>query len=497
MLRKFFSKSNPNKISTVPDTHLTQLDTKSRHGRNALHKAVSSGNIEATHEILNVQPDLIDSVDNEDNTALHHAVKKNKINHAMVRLLLEKGANVNIKNKKGQTPIFVAFENTQVSDADDEILIELFTKTHQLDHQDRQGQTLLHVAINQGISNSIFSQILSQIYNYPAYDINQQDKFDQTPVYLAVRKNDMEKLNLLIKWNTDLNLNGTLRKRPLHDAISSNHTAIAKRLMEAGAACDLQDDDGNTPLVCAGENGNVEMIEALHLRVNFSDEAGKTAVSRALLNYHIASVEKLIELGASPLAQVYPRKSGGGKALSSGFSMSKSDYHVTTSYKGLLNSGDTALHFAVLTNNEVLAQACLKADKATVNVVNDHNNTPVTIAIKTMNPQMANLLKREGDKFKLTQPNTTHPQKTLYMQAVTRGFESAEKLDQFFNVENYPLTEKQKQIQTDVNKRYFRNTNEASFALLKIHSILGAGKVNSPQAKEVDVDMKESSGYKM
>jgi len=76
-------------------------------------KAVASDNIEVLNEILNNKPDIIDVAGYKDNTLLHQAAARNKIN--IVKLLLDKDANINLLNSDQKTALDLAkdYNNTE------------------------------------------------------------------------------------------------------------------------------------------------------------------------------------------------------------------------------------------------------------------------------------------------------------------------------------------------------------------------------------------------
>ncbi|HWI64751.1 MAG TPA: ankyrin repeat domain-containing protein [Symbiobacteriaceae bacterium] len=76
---------------------------------------------------------------------------------------------------------------------------------------------------------------------------------------------------------------------PLHAALASNRTDVARILLEAGAEVDLGDGAGWTPLHLAAANGNREMVEELLQRGARPDAAtakGETALSLAEAKGH-------------------------------------------------------------------------------------------------------------------------------------------------------------------------------------------------------------------
>ena len=75
---------------------------------------IKNDDMENVKEILEKNPELINEVDEYSISILMYAVSDyNKPNIEMVKYLLEKGANVNYRNRAGVTPIHYAMGNTK------------------------------------------------------------------------------------------------------------------------------------------------------------------------------------------------------------------------------------------------------------------------------------------------------------------------------------------------------------------------------------------------
>jgi len=61
----------------------------------------------------------------------------------------------------------------------------------------------------------------------------------------------------------DLNIQDNDGNTPLHTACENGNIEIAKALLTAGAGANTQDNDGNTPLHTACKNGNIDIAKAL------------------------------------------------------------------------------------------------------------------------------------------------------------------------------------------------------------------------------------------
>jgi ankyrin repeat protein len=122
-------------------------------------------------------------------TELHKAVEKG--NTERVISLIEKGADVNLKDKYGQTPLHIAARDDKMT-----IIDLLLNKTLvDLDLQDKNGFTPLSLAVLQG-NIDIAKRLL---YAGARVDLATED--GSTPLLEAVLLNNIDMARLLIEYD--------------------------------------------------------------------------------------------------------------------------------------------------------------------------------------------------------------------------------------------------------------------------------------------------------
>lgn len=176
-------------------------------------------------------------------------------------------------------------------------------------------------------------------------------------------------------------------------------------------------------------------------------------------------VIKLISYGANPDVHVQL----GNDHDKFSFAASCSGYDYDKDKTGVLEEGDTPLHFAVKTDNKALALVCLEKKPGMVNSVNSKNKTPAHTAIKVLSPEMAHLLKTNGAELELFKEikGTDKRKNTLLMEAAGQ-FGSDKQLYSFFSEDNYQLSEKQKEMREKVLQKYNYKSQRGNVLMFQV-----------------------------
>ena len=107
-----------------------------------------------------------------------------------------------------------------------------------------------------------------------------------TPLGLAAYfgHEDITRYLLLKEADPNVASNNGFSVYPLHSAVASDHTMIAKMLIEGGARVNVVQSSGITPLHSAAQNGNIELLIVLleaGAQVSSRMEGGKTPADLA------------------------------------------------------------------------------------------------------------------------------------------------------------------------------------------------------------------------
>lgn len=100
-------KNNTNTKKSQKSNGSNGSGSKKKNELSPLHKAAKSGDLDVVKEVLSKDPKLINSQDNNNGyTPLYHACRRGRVE--VVNYLIEKGADVNLGDKTGKTPLHLS-----------------------------------------------------------------------------------------------------------------------------------------------------------------------------------------------------------------------------------------------------------------------------------------------------------------------------------------------------------------------------------------------------
>ena len=255
----------------------------------ALIKAASSGDMKSVETLLKLGAD-VNTQNHEKQTPLHLAFDRK--DYAIVKLLLENGANVDAKDSYG-TPLHKACLLGKL-----EMVKILLKHNANVNERTKTRKTPLHLACRNTESPTIAELLLEN-----GALVDAQDCFSWTPLdhaydlerlqiaqallthgasvrtitlHQACCKGHLEGVKKLIQLNADVNATDEMQRTPLHYACWSGSVEIVQVLLQCNADVlkniDSKDSDGYTPLHFAIEAGNAEVAKLL-LKNGCSTEA--------------------------------------------------------------------------------------------------------------------------------------------------------------------------------------------------------------------------------
>jgi len=252
-------------------------------------------------------------------------------NFEIVKLLVQNGAQINVKNKKNRTPRHYALklprreiiaiylknpikaeeemkkkaeENTKKKTEENDM------KKAEEEMKEKHVQDRLYDAICEGNLESVKCCLEN------GAEINVKGhKIKVFPLHLAISRNLVEIVKILIQNGADINIKTQTGSSPLHSAINSNNFEIVKILVQNGAQLDVKDKKNRTPLVLALTLSKREIIAIYLKNLNMAEEEMKKMAKEAAAEKKAKkNAEKKAEKNAKKKAKEEAKKKAADKA---------------------------------------------------------------------------------------------------------------------------------------------------------------------------------------
>ncbi|XP_019852817.1 PREDICTED: uncharacterized protein LOC109582514 [Amphimedon queenslandica] len=236
-----------------------------------LHCASETGNSEIIKLLITKGKADVNAVDEDNKTPLFNAVKKGSIE--VVEILLTNGAKTDVVDKDGETLLHCAAESGKVE------MLEFWIKRgdHDVNAKDKRNRTpLFNALVKYRCSIEVVDILLT---NGARTDVADTSAFDgSTPLHCAIQTGNSKIIKLLVtKGKADVNVVDEWKRTPLFKAVKKGNIEAVDILLTNGAKTDVVDKDGETLLQCAGRSGNAEMLEfwiSKRSKTNVADNLG-------------------------------------------------------------------------------------------------------------------------------------------------------------------------------------------------------------------------------
>jgi ankyrin repeat protein len=182
----------------------------------------------------------------------------------IVKLLLEKGADVEVKDDRGRTPLSIAASNGK------EAVVKLLLATSSVepDSRDKIGRTPLFYGAMNG-NTTIVKLLLAT----NRVDIDSRDYYNSTSLSVAARMGHRDVLALLLTRSRSLSIKDNFGRIPLWWARRTGYPEIADFLLEKHKENNIpiQEDDFPTVTISAPFDKNKRICDVCILSVSAKD----------------------------------------------------------------------------------------------------------------------------------------------------------------------------------------------------------------------------------
>ena len=340
--------------------------------------------------------DFIDSL--LDGASRLHRAAATETEH-QVRDLINRGADPNLRNWRGETPLHRA----AIRNPDLDVHRALIDAGADVNARDDTGATALHRAAGQP------SPGRADLLIEAGADVNARDKGGSTPLHEAAGKGLDAGAKTLLKHGADPNAPDNDGRTPLHLAYAAERQDMVNRLLEAGANLEARDQEGRVPIQHlpaddprgeheqeqrANDSNEIrdmdnlphrlrtgpEEYERIQNAVNPADPEGRTPLHRAAENESVLGVRKWLQAGADPNTADREGVTPLHLAVQSD---SPETVHYLLEAKADPNAADkdgaTPLHYAARNRSPDVTQRLLDAG-ADPNTADREGRTPIDVA---------------------------------------------------------------------------------------------------------------------
>jgi ankyrin repeat protein len=289
-------------------------------GNTILHLAVKNrGDAYIVAKILEQKAD-INARNREGDTALHIAARMNLKETG--EYILANRANIFYSNSAGESPLYIALTHPSG------VLPWMFTLETTKAH-DGLGNTMLHYIalwkmdkhipfiIEKGVSTEAANATgETPLFWAVKYDgastvktllqakanLHARDNMGNSVLHAAVRWNAKNAVTTLLNSGIDANVHSLDLTTPLHEAVRLGVTDIAVILINRGADLEVRDSGGNTPFmeaVKAGQIDTVKLLARMGANPMTRNANGDTPLHAAIAQGDNASIKALLDMNVS------------------------------------------------------------------------------------------------------------------------------------------------------------------------------------------------------
>ncbi|KAF7554286.1 hypothetical protein G7Z17_g3000 [Cylindrodendrum hubeiense] len=303
---------------------------------------------------LLISAENVNLVDSWGRTAISYATEKG--HEAILKLLIDKGADIESENESGRTPLSWAAENghdgvvrllldegVDIESEDEysrmplswaaenghEAVIKLlldkgadagtwndYGNTPLLEAAQNGHEAAVKLLLDKGADANVtdnygwaplfwaasggYEAVITLLLD-KGVDVESKDQYGQMPISWAAQKGHEAAVKLLLDKGTAIKYENESVRAPLSWAAENGHDAVVKLLLNEGADADAKDNSGKTALLEAAENGHEAVVKVLLDKgadADAKDNFGSTPLLEAARNGHEAAAKLLLDKGA-------------------------------------------------------------------------------------------------------------------------------------------------------------------------------------------------------
>ncbi|MCM3881417.1 MAG: ankyrin repeat domain-containing protein [Vicinamibacterales bacterium] len=211
--------------------------------------AIRSGDTKSVESLISANPDIVKAKDLTGTTPLHHAAGFGTLE--MMQVLLDKGADVNVRNRRSSTPLHWAIHDA----AKVRVLV---ARGAAVNVKSIEGRTPVYQAAVLANGCDALRILLDK-----GADPKLATLVGQTPLMASSVRGDLDSMRLLLEKGADVNAKNSAGETALMFAATNGAPAAVRLLLEKGADATVKSKRTETALGNAATAGVEETVQLL------------------------------------------------------------------------------------------------------------------------------------------------------------------------------------------------------------------------------------------
>ena len=413
------------------------------HEGRKICQACRTGDLTEINKTLDRHLEVLNYRDSSGMNALDYACDYNHVR--AVKLLLERGSNIDARDRQGKTAFLRMVEKKQIN----VVSVLILYKASINEKYGSTNYTALHYACEYGLK-----EIAILLMNNGA-NLDAVNSSGLTPLLVACESCHFDVAYLLIENGADKTASNSGGKTALHLACEKGYLKLIKLLIQKGGDTDVYDTkfinraktkDGFTALHISCYWGYLNVIEELlnhGANMNITSHEGSTPLHIGCLHGHDDVVSYLLRRGGMNIIDMVDNN---GNNVMHYAARSKSVGVVSL----FLDRG-ISIDCTNINHNSPLHLACcgpntypdvinyLLERKATIDLLNDDGDTPLHVACKAYKLDVAVLLIMHGGSDYKNLRNEKGLNAMFYIRSVKEEFEQMLNSKEDENRQRYSL----------------------------------------------------------
>ncbi|MCF6366168.1 MAG: ankyrin repeat domain-containing protein [Bacteroidales bacterium] len=384
--------------------HYSSPDSLKKHIR-PINVAIGEHNFEMVKLLVEKGTD-INKKDYLDYLPIFYACRDKEKNKDIIKYLIDKGVNINTENREEKTILHILcsfeYDYAENSYSDIETIKLIIKKGIDIESVDNENKTALHYAAENTEATEALEYLLKKGANQKISDNN-----GKTPFYYAIKSRNNKAVKLFIEHGADINTKDLSDNTLLHTAVRNNNSFdLVKLLLKKGLDINAENSSSETPLHLASNYKDINTIKLL-LEKGAEINARSTNNSTPLINAVKRNNFEIVKILAEADADINVKRYYSGNATEIAV---KNNYSNIAKY--LINKNADLSNINLIEpirNNNLGIVKLLILKGVDVNKPDENKNVPIIIASSEGNKEIIELLIKAGANLNVADNNYKSP----------------------------------------------------------------------------------------